>query len=182
MLIESRILSLPSGLGLRIGSAEEKDARSVMELRLLTSGQTHFMVRYPEECRTNEDDMREVLRKTALSPTDFSVTAFDGDRVVGDLGVTQVRGLEKMRHRASLGVAILSEYCSRGLGGAMLDIAAEQARKNGFEQLELGVFSDNARAIHLYAKHGFIQCGIIPNAFKLRDGSYRNEILMIKRL
>ena len=58
----------------------------------------------------------------------------------------------------------------------------DQARANGFEQLELGVYSDNSRAIHLYEKFGFERYGIQPRAFKLKDGTYRDEIIMVKML
>ena len=60
--------------------------------------------------------------------------------------------------------------------------AARHDRANGFEQLELGVYSDNARAIHLYEKFGFERYGIQPRAFKLKDGTYRDEIIMVKML
>ena len=49
-----------------------------------------------------------------------------------------------------------------------------------FEQLELGVFSDNARAIHLYESCGFHAWGTQPRAFKLKDGTYRDEIMMVR--
>ena len=61
-------------------------------------------------------------------------------------------------------------------------LAIDQTRANGFEQLELEVYSDNSRAIHLYEKFGFERYGIQPRAFKLKDGSYRDEIIMVKML
>ena len=54
-------------------------------------------------------------------------------------------------------------------------------RKGGSEKVEL-VYSDNARAIHLYEKFGFERYGIHPRAFKLKDGTYRDEIIMVKML
>lgn len=59
-------------------------------------------------------------------------------------------------------------------------VAQDQAKKNGFEQIELGVFADNPRAIHVYEKAGFQKVGIQPRAFKLQDGSYVDEIEMVK--
>lgn len=58
----------------------------------------------------------------------------------------------------------------------------KQAKANGFEQLELGVFEDNTEAIHIYEKFGFQKYGVQPRAFKLKDGTYRDEIIMVKML
>ena len=48
----------------------------------------------------------------------------------------------------------------------------------GCEQAELGVYSDNDRARHMYKKMGFKEYGMNPRAFKLKDGTYRDEIIM----
>ena len=44
------------------------------------------------------------------------------------------------------------------------------------------MYSDNSRAIHLYEKFGFERYGIQPRAFKLKDGTSRDEIIMVKML
>lgn len=45
--------------------------------------------------------------------------------------------------------------------------------------MKLGVFDDNVAAIRLYEKLGFREWGREPHAFKLKDGSYRDEIQMV---
>ena len=52
----------------------------------------------------------------------------------------------------------------------------------GYEQIELGVYSDNVKAQSLYKKHGFEVWGSVKNAYKLKDGTYRDEIMMGRRL
>lgn len=52
----------------------------------------------------------------------------------------------------------------------------------GYEQIELGVFSDNEKAIALYKKFGFEVWGNVKNAFKLKDGTYQDEIIMGKMI
>ena len=112
----------------------------------------------------------------------FAVTAFDGETVVGDLGIQRIRAHIKIQHRASLGISLQAAYCGCGLGRAMLQIAVAQARENGFEQIELGVFADNVRAIHLYRSLGFEDFGCTPRAFRLKDGTYHDERIMVKFL
>ena len=65
----------------------------------------------------------------------------------------------KVRHRASLGIAVVQEYWNTGLGTVLINGAIDLARKAGYEQLELGVFSDNSSALHLYQKLGFQEVG-----------------------
>ena len=99
--------------------------------------------------------------------------------VVGNVGVFPIGERFKVRHRASLGIAVVQEYWNTGLGTVLINGAIDLARKAGYEQLELGVFSDNSSAIHLYQTLGFREVGRMPNAFKLPDGSYSDEIMMV---
>ena len=116
------------------------------------------------------------------SPVNFEVGAFAGEKLVGEFGVAQLRPHIKYRHRAVMGISVRKEYWGCGLGSYLMQLAIDQTRANGFEQLELGVYSDNSRAIHLYEKFGFERYGIQPRAFKLKDGTYRDEIIMVKML
>ena len=116
------------------------------------------------------------------SQRDYLVSAFVDGALIGDLGVTLVRPHIKYLHRAYLGMSIQQEYCGMGLGSFMMQVALEQAKENGFEQVELGVFSDNARARHMYDKMGFKEFGMNPKAFKLQDGTYCDEIIMVNFL
>lgn len=181
MLIKPMELTL-NGQTIILRSAQGKDAEAICEHRAITAGETYYMARYPEECEFDVEESRNYLAQLEQSQQDFHVTAFLGDRVIGDLGVTRLRDLIKYRHRGYLGISIQKQYCDLGLGSRMVELAVQQARENGFEQLELGVFSDNTRAIHLYEKYGFKQYGIQPRAFKLKDGTYRDELIMVNIL
>ena len=181
MIIESKLIK-HNDSEILIRSAVSKDVDSLARHRTITSGETYFMARYPEECNYDMDRMKFILDEIEKSPREFMVTAFIGDEVIGDLGVTQVRNSFKYQHRAYMGMSIQEEYCNAGLGSLMLEMAINQAKENGFEQLELGVFEDNKRAIHLYEKYGFQQYGVQPRAFKLKDGTYRDELIMVRML
>lgn len=182
MLIEPREMTFPSGEHVTIRSAAAEDAESLCVHRTITSAETYFMSRYPEECIYDIDVMRASLTEIAESPKCFMVTAFLEGRVIADLGVSYVRSHQKYRHRAYMGISIQERYCNLGLGSILVEIALNQARENRFEQMELGAFADNARAIRLYEKYGFRQYGIQPRAFKLKDGSYHDEVIMVKML
>ena len=173
---------LPNGELLTVRSLCADDAEALNAFRLATYRETHFMARYPEE-GANLETVQTGLAACEKSPVNFEVGAFAGEKLVGEFGVTQVRPHIKYRHRAVMGISVLKEAWGCGLGSFLMQLAVAQAKKaNGFEQLELGVYSDNARAIHLYEKFGFERCGTMPHAFKLKDGTYRDEIMMVKML
>lgn len=182
MLIEPKEITTPNGKRIIIRSATKSDAYSFCQHRFITSGETYFLARYPEECSFDIADMEQKLLQIQNSPCDFMITAFLENEVVGNLSVARLQSFMKYCHRASIGISIQNQYCNMGLGRTMIDYAVKQAKANGFEQLELGVFEDNDEAIRLYEKFGFRQYGIQPRAFKLKNGTYRDELIMVKLL
>lgn len=179
MRIAERKYILPDGREVIIKSVGPEDAMKVKLHREASARETHFMAREPEDGPFNLDRIKEILGDIEESERDFMVSAYIGDALIGDLGVTLVRPHVKYLHRAYLGMSIRLEYAGMGLGSYMMKVALEQAKANGFEQVELGVFSDNDRARHMYTKMGFKEYGMNPRAFKLKDGTYRDEIIMV---
>jgi len=80
-------------------------------------------------------------------------------------------------HRGTLGVGIIPAYRSRGLGVRLLNATLEAAFGAGFVRVELDVHADNARAIALYDKVGFVREGTVRDAVFV-DGEYRDAITM----
>ncbi|HLJ72199.1 MAG TPA: GNAT family protein [Roseiarcus sp.] len=80
-------------------------------------------------------------------------------------------------HRGILGMGILPAFRGRGLGRRLLTATLTQASRAGFVRIELDVRADNARAIALYEKAGFVREGVIRDAVCV-DGVYCDAILM----
>lgn len=74
-------------------------------------------------------------------------------------------------------MGIVPDYRGRGLGLRLINAALAQARKIGFVRIELSVHSDNARAISLYEKVGFVTEGVQRDAVKI-DEQYLDTIMM----
>jgi ribosomal protein S18 acetylase RimI-like enzyme len=53
------------------------------------------------------------------------------------------------------GVAVLQKYRGQGIGKALMQIAREQALKQGYDQLSLVVFEENIPAVQLYRSLGY---------------------------
>lgn len=182
MRIEEAKYILPDGREILIKSAGPEDAMKVKLHREATAAETHFMAREPEDGPFNLERIKEGLSSFAESERDFMVSAYLDGEMVGDLGVSVVKPHIKYLHRAYLGMAIREEFTGMGLGSFMMQTALQQAKENRFEQVELGVYSDNDRARHMYTKMGFKEYGKNPRAFKLKNGTYADEIIMVNFL
>ncbi|MDO4321849.1 MAG: GNAT family N-acetyltransferase [Lachnospiraceae bacterium] len=182
MVIEAKEIQLKDGRRVTVRSPKASDARALLAHMKRTSKETYFMSQYPEEILLTEQEEEEYLEKIGRDADDFMISAFWDGELVGNISVHRIRNLSKYRHRGGLGVSIQERACDMGLGTALLEEALAFAERTSFEQIELGVFSDNPRALHLYEKAGFEQIGRIPRAFKLKDGTYRDEIQMVYRI
>lgn len=159
-------------------SPDEQDAEKMIEYLKITSKETYFMVRYPEEIKITVNEEKEHLKNNLLSDKNIMIAAFVNDELAGNASISCVRNHIKLKHRGAFGISIKEKYWNNGLGSILLKTIIEQAQKIGYEQIELGVFEDNKRAQALYKKHGFEVWGNIKNAYKLKDESYRDEIIM----
>ena len=56
------------------------------------------------------------------------------------------------------------------------------ARSLGCTQFELIYVDGNYRAKGLYEKCGFVEVARIPNGVKFDDGSYADDVYMVKKL
>jgi putative acetyltransferase len=77
-----------------------------------------------------------------------------------------------------LGISVRKDWCDRGVGTALLRAAIDHARAGGVvKRIELAVFAQNARAIHVYEKLGFRHEGRRRNAV-LKNGRYLDDLIM----
>ena len=74
-------------------------------------------------------------------------------------------------------MGIIPTYRGRGLGRLLIETTLAEARRQGFVRVELSAHADNARAIALYRKVGFVQEGVERDAICI-DGRYCDTITM----
>lgn len=99
--------------------------------------------------------------------------------IVGTAGLS-VNGNHRMRHSGNIGIMIHKDYQNQGVGTALIAALIDVADKwLMLVRLELTVFEDNEKAIHLYEKFGFEKEGLKRFA-AIREGKYENENLMAR--
>lgn len=83
----------------------------------------------------------------------------------------------KRHHSMGLGMFIIEPYRGIGIGSAMLETVLAWGRGRGLEKAYLSVYHSNDRAIALYRKFGFVECGCFHRQWKAGE-QYLDEVFM----
>lgn len=109
----------------------------------------------------------------------YSLVAETEGKVVGQIGL-EVFTNPRRKHAANIGMAVCESSRGRGIGGALLSAMLELAMNwVAVRRIELEVYTDNASALKLYKKHGFVVEGIAKD-YAFRNGEYADVYLMAK--
>ncbi len=182
MICNEKRSVLKNGKNCLLRPPREEDALALLDYLKTTYGETPFLHREPDEVFSTVEQERDFIRSSNEEPrTVMLLSEVDGE-LAGLCSLRPVAGVRRCCHRCSLGIALYRRFCGMGVGRRMLEELLSIAKELGYEQAELEVVEGNEAAIALYTKLGFEAYGKCPNATKYADGSYADEILMVKRL
>lgn len=100
--------------------------------------------------------------------------AVDNDKVVG-LYILHPNNIGKCGHISNASYAVSSSCRGRHIGEKLVYDSLAMAKEYGFKVMQFNaVVESNIHARHLYERLGFKQLGVIPDGFRLKDGSYVN--------
>jgi putative acetyltransferase len=103
-----------------------------------------------------------------------------GGHVIGSGGLGRDAKSLRRRHVAGLGLSVAAEWQGRGIGSELMRRLLDWADNwVGVLRIELGVYTDNERAIALYRKFGF-QLEDTQRAYALRKGVYVESHMMAR--
>ena len=182
MRIEAKEVILKNGQKCILRSPKLDDAEQLIEYLKISAGETEFLLKYPEEVNITEEQERGILQWFIDSERDAMIIAEVDGSVVGNCSFSPVGKKIRVRHRCSIGIALYEKVWGLGIGTYLLEELITNAMECGYEQMELNVVSRNERAVKLYEKMGFVKCGSMPNAMKHKDGTYDDDIMMVKQL
>ena len=161
----------------------EADIPDMLSYLCQSSGETEFILRYPEECSRYTPELeKEIIEKSNSSPYQAMLVCLVEGKLAGNCMISFNERI-KTRHRGAVAIALLRDYWNLGIGTRMFEEMIRIARKQEYvTMLELDFIEGNFRARALYEKMGFRITGIRPNAIRLRDGTLLNEYMMAKEL
>ena len=108
----------------------------------------------------------------------FTGIAYDENsgEIVG-LYILHPNNIGRCRHICNASYAVRPDMRGRHIGELLVRQCMRKAKKRGFRILQFNaVVSSNTYALKLYKKLGFVQLGIIPGGFLMKDGRYEDII------
>ena len=163
----------PSGVAVR--PARSGDGPVLKELIDDVDAEADFMLR---EAGAQPDWLADPdvgLARLIAEGSIFFLAVADG-LPIGSIGVIRGRN-RRNRGVATIGLGLRRAWWGRGVGSALLLRAEAWARRRGLHRLELSVQTENARAIALYRRRGFVDEGVRQAVF-WQDDRWRDEMVM----
>ena len=183
MVYEDTEILLKDGRKALLRSPCEDDAEEMLRFIKKASGETDFLLKYPEEFSTfTLEQEKAFIRGDYDNPNGMMIACIVDGKIAGNCQIAFRTGMKDC-HRASVAIVLLQDYWNLGIGTRMFEELFRAARaRDGVRQIELDFIEGNSRARGLYEKMGFRITGVKPDAIRMRDGTYVNEYMMIKRL
>jgi putative acetyltransferase len=101
-------------------------------------------------------------------------------KVIGMAGLTRLE--TRRAHVGTIVMAVHDAFQGRGAGVALMQAMTDMAdRWLNLRRIELSVYADNARAIGLYERFGFVREGLHKD-FAFRDGVFVDALAMARLL
>lgn len=150
-----------------IEKASPRDAAKLLEYLKRIGGESDNLSFGAEGLGFTPKAEAEYIAGIENSRDSVMLVAKQNGRIIGSASLNRLP--RRMKHRGDFSVSVLKEYWNRGIGRRLTEGIIDFARENGFSVIDLQVRSDNAAAIHLYEKLGFVKTGTHPSFFEI-DG------------
>jgi len=110
---------------------------------------------------------------------DYTAVAFDTDtaEVVGTY-ILHPNNVGRCGHICNASYAVRSDMRGKHIGELLVTDCLKKAKELGYKILQFNaVVATNTSALELYKKLGFVQLGVIPGGFLMKDGHYEDIIV-----
>jgi putative acetyltransferase len=151
--------------------ARDADVRDAALVAAAVAEEDFLGLQPPVDLEALEGRFRELIAQDAVWVLE------DDERCVGYAAAP-----ESVPGVLSVAMAILPEARGRGGGRALVKAVQDHARANNVHKISLEVWTDNARAIALYAATGFEMEGLRRDHYRRKDGRLRSTLIMAWRV
>ncbi len=162
----------------RIRAAEPQDAAALSAL-IGSEGVVEGTSQLPMMPVASRLDRFEKIDQAGLMLV-ACATLNSQEQIIGMIGLHAVQPGLRRAHVRGLGISVAKDWQGQGVGQVLMQAALRWADQwAGILRIELTVLTDNARAIALYERHGFVREGVMRGHI-LRDGVYADTQMMAR--
>ncbi len=123
-------------------------------------------------------DLRRERLKTLMSAGTSALLVADAGPEAGPGVVGHISVVLAPYGVADIGMLVIEGWRAKGIGTALLEAAISWARAAGAHKLALEVWPDNAPALQLYRKTGFVEEGRKVRHYRRSNGELWDSTLM----
>jgi RimJ/RimL family protein N-acetyltransferase len=183
MIIPSLEITLKNHQKLILRSIKPSEAQALLDHLIITAGESYQNLNRGKEYweALPVADEEKMLTNLESANMRFMMGAFDGNKIVGGLGIFGSDPGTFTRFTGMLGISIQKAFQNTGLGTAMMKVAMEKCKEAGLHRLELSVRTYNPEGIKVYEKCGFRRIGTLTDTAFI-DGKFVSEFLYEKIL
>ena len=122
-----------------------------------------------------EELLDEQTGEQFFSSQSYCGVAVDEKNSIVGLYILHRNNVGRCGHICNASYAVSSAYRGQHIGEKLVKDCIQKAKTIGFRILQFNaVVETNIHARHLYERIGFIQLGVIPKGFRMKDGHYEN--------
>ena len=173
--VEAEDRTAKDGRRFVVRAARPTDARALAQLFQRVRAEGRYLVTPPGP----HSDPREAfyIRELIASGDSLMLVAEADGSVVGNVMVLREQS-RVQDHVGTLSITVADGWRDAGIGSALVAAALDWAEARGLQKVQLSVFPDNARAIAVYERAGFVTEGLRRRQFQSADAGLRDELLM----
>lgn len=171
------VVPLQNGTMLTIREAQPQDAVELLAFSSVIGAETDFLTTGANGWQTSVEEEAERLAATLIAPDQGLFLGLIDGEIIALFSVTPLSDTPRTRQNAVFGVALKKSCWHLGIGSIALVLAIDRARDWGYHKLCLATHAENARALALYRRFGFEECGRRREHILIK-GDYYDEILM----
>ena len=153
---------------IRIRAYTENDLPAMVEIwnQVVEDG-----VAFPQEEALTQDTGRSFFAAQT-----YTAVAEDTDTgTVLGLYILHPNNIGRCGHIANASYAVHRDARGLHIGEQLVSDCLAQAKAHGFRVMQFNaVVASNTHARHLYERLGFVQLGVIPGGFRMKDGHYED--------
>ncbi len=182
MYVPAREFALSDGSICVMKSPTANDAKNMVNYLKEVAKETPYMIRYIDEIEQSRREWPIKLKNASEQEGVLYLCVFFNQKIVANGTICHISTYRKVRHRASISIAVLEEMWHKGIGTTLLHELVGYAKKMRYSQIELEVACSNIRAISLYLGCGFQIYGRRNHAYKIDGIGLIDEYLMYRQL